>query len=142
MKRILWATDGSKVAKEAGYYAKEFLKSDEEARITVVYVSPDLMYPLTKSVEEEYAAREDEFFAALQEELRNEVLYDVPDRVQFEHLYGQPEQVICDLATSRKMDLVVVGCHGKTLMERVMMGSVSQNVAQHALVPVLVVKAG
>jgi nucleotide-binding universal stress UspA family protein len=53
---------------------------------------------------------------------------------------GQPAAAIIDAAAARKADLVVVGTHGRTGLQRLMLGSVARNVMQHAPCSVLVVR--
>lgn len=53
---------------------------------------------------------------------------------------GPPGHVICWLAQERKCDLIVVGTHGRTGLRSVLLGSVAQQVLQHAPCPVLVIR--
>ena len=54
---------------------------------------------------------------------------------------GRPEQVILDQARKAKADLIVVGTHGRTGLDRLLMGSVAERVIGFADCPVLAVKA-
>lgn len=53
---------------------------------------------------------------------------------------GTPYQVITDLARDEKMGLIIMGSHGRTGLQRLLMGSVTERVIGHAPCPVLVVK--
>lgn len=53
---------------------------------------------------------------------------------------GNPAQAIVDAASENDCDLIIVGSHGRTGLDRLLMGSVSQQVVIKALCPVLVVK--
>jgi nucleotide-binding universal stress UspA family protein len=53
---------------------------------------------------------------------------------------GDPQHIICDVAKQEAVDLIVVGSHGKGRMERLLLGSVSNYVLNHAHCPVLVVR--
>lgn len=53
---------------------------------------------------------------------------------------GRPADCIVQAAADNDCDLVVVGCHGRTGLDRLLMGSVSQQVVVQARCPVLVVK--
>ena len=55
---------------------------------------------------------------------------------------GDPGGVICVLAEEVDADVVVVGSHGKGVLKRVFLGSVSEHVLRHAPCPVLVVRRG
>ena len=54
---------------------------------------------------------------------------------------GRPEQVIIDNAKESGADLIVMGTHGRTGVERILLGSVSERVIGQAECPVLLIKA-
>ena len=47
---------------------------------------------------------------------------------------------ILNYVSSRKFDLVVIGSHGRTGLNKILLGSVANEVAQKAKIPVMVVK--
>ncbi len=53
---------------------------------------------------------------------------------------GSPKRVILDTAETLRADLIVVGSHGYGAINRFLLGSVSQAVAQHAKCSVLIVR--
>lgn len=53
---------------------------------------------------------------------------------------GDPASVILDAAEQLKVDLIVVGSHGRTGLARFFLGSVSSRVASHAPCSVLIIK--
>jgi nucleotide-binding universal stress UspA family protein len=53
---------------------------------------------------------------------------------------GKPAEAIIQVAEERRADLVVVGSHGRTGVERLLIGSVAERVIVLASCPVLVVK--
>lgn len=55
--------------------------------------------------------------------------------------HGRPDEAIVATATAKQADLIVVGSHGRTGLERAMLGSVSERVIDTTSVPVLVAKA-
>lgn len=55
--------------------------------------------------------------------------------------FGDPANEIIMAALEHEADLIVMGSHGRTGLERVVMGSVARNVLTHAPVSVLVVHA-
>ncbi|CAK0740385.1 putative membrane transporter protein [Gammaproteobacteria bacterium] len=61
--------------------------------------------------------------------------------IQGKMLRGRPELAIVEAARSEGSDLIVMGSHGRTGLERVLMGSVSERVIGHAECAVLVVKS-
>jgi nucleotide-binding universal stress UspA family protein len=48
--------------------------------------------------------------------------------------------VIVDFARDNHADLIVMGTHGRTGLERLLLGSVAEGVAHHAPVPLLLVR--
>jgi len=55
-------------------------------------------------------------------------------------LQGVPAQEISDLAKAEKFDLIVMGTHGRTGLQHVLLGSVAERVVRHAECPVLTVR--
>ncbi len=53
---------------------------------------------------------------------------------------GQPGEAIVAAAEAESADLVVVGTHGRSVIGRLLLGSVSEYVVRHSRVPVLVVR--
>lgn len=55
--------------------------------------------------------------------------------------FGAPAQEIVSLAGEDSVDLIVMGTHGWTGLQHVMLGSVAENVVRTASCPVLVVRS-
>ena len=53
---------------------------------------------------------------------------------------GEPYNVIISTAKEKKVDLIVMGSHGRRGISRLLMGSVTERVIGHASCAVLVVK--
>jgi nucleotide-binding universal stress UspA family protein len=53
-------------------------------------------------------------------------------------LEGHPAEEI--IKETREGDLIVIGSKGRTGLDRLLMGSVAENVARHATCPVMIVK--
>lgn len=62
-----------------------------------------------------------------------------PDRVRQEVLCGDPGDEIVSYVVREKMDLVVIGTHGRKGLDHVVFGSVAEHVVKHSPVPVLTV---
>ena len=60
--------------------------------------------------------------------------------VEVEILGGKPAQAIIEVANNKGVDLIVVGSHGRTGLDKMLMGSVSDRVIGHAECAVLVAK--
>ena len=55
-------------------------------------------------------------------------------------LEGRPVDEIIDFAENNDIDLIVMGTHEKTELQRILVGSVAENVIRHSRKPVLIVK--
>ena len=53
---------------------------------------------------------------------------------------GEPGPAIIEAAVAEAADLLVVGTHGRSRFERLVLGSVSDHVVRHAPCPVLIVR--
>lgn len=135
---ILHPTDGSDGAVAAADHAIE-LAAGFEAGLHVINVvdvsgpwatleSSDLLVAFE-------AAGRDAVDAVIDRAENREIL-----SVQATVLNGTPASVITDYATDRDVDLIVMGTHGRTGLERVLLGSVAERVVGTANVPVLAVK--
>lgn len=65
---------------------------------------------------------------------------DLPD-LKFTSLFGDPGTRICELARSRNIGLIVISSHGRTGVNRLLLGSVAERVVRLAPCPVLVLRA-
>jgi nucleotide-binding universal stress UspA family protein len=130
LQTILHPTDFS----ERSGYALQMacsLARDHGARLVVLHVMP---VPL---VQEKRLYREE-----MAEELNR--LGGAPDaRVQVERRLeeGDPATQILHVAQEIGCDLIVLGSHGRTGLDRLLMGSVAEQVLRRASFPVLTVKA-
>lgn len=61
--------------------------------------------------------------------------------VQASVLSGTPHRAICDYVEDRDVDGIVMGTHGRTGIERYILGSVTERVVRHSDVPVIATKA-
>ncbi len=55
-------------------------------------------------------------------------------------VHGPVAQTILEVAKEEKVDLIVMGTHGRAGVEKFLFGSVAQKVVQHSEVPVLTLK--
>lgn len=140
VKHIMVGVDGSKASLEAARYAQG-LAEQLGARMTLVFaleppqvipVGPLSGYVMTAPPpSEEDVARAREVLASITGERPN-----VPTDSRVE--IGKPADALVDLAEQLSVDLLVVGSRGLSAGRRLMLGSVSDRVAHHASVPVLV----
>jgi nucleotide-binding universal stress UspA family protein len=55
---------------------------------------------------------------------------------------GDPREALLDVARREGVSLIVVGSHGRTGLEKLLMGSVASHIVAHAACSVLVVRRG
>ncbi len=75
-------------------------------------------------------------------QLLAELMHEIPREVRTKSLVevGRPSEIIVEKAEEEGYDLIVMGSRGFGTFKRLVMGSVSQYVLQHAHCPVLVVR--
>jgi nucleotide-binding universal stress UspA family protein len=145
MRRILVATDGSEQSEAAvDEIAQQHLPADTEVRVISVVEPPNLGEGVDTSfyVEIEKTARERARAAV--ENAATKLRADEGNRklnVTTEVLSGSPKGVILEEAEAFSADLIVVGSHGHGMLERFLLGSVSQAVALHARCSVEIVRS-
>lgn len=126
-KRILVATDGSRLGDGAAVTASNLARACE-LPLTVVSVD----------VPSHSEQRRSEARAAI--ERVREALKDEKIEVTGIQEEGRPDEIIVDVAARQGADLIVIGSHGRTGLQRLLMGSISERVIGRAEVAVLVVK--
>jgi nucleotide-binding universal stress UspA family protein len=139
-KNILVATDGSEygnaAVNEGLIYAKKFGGALKIVQVINVMANlqeeslvliPQLIEDITRRVKSDLAALK---LRAEKEGVRAETFIKE----------DEPYRAIVNLADEIKSDVIIVGCHGRTGMRRLLMGSVTERVIGHANCAVLVVK--
>jgi len=126
-RHILVATDGSRFAEAAAVTAATLGQFCRTA-VTVASVVTPSHGPERRAIAEEAVQR-------VVEHMKSEGIVaegTVRD--------GHPAPVIADLARERGADLIVTGSHGRTGLERVLLGSTSERILNETPSAVLVVK--
>ncbi|MEW6162075.1 MAG: universal stress protein [Nitrospirota bacterium] len=121
---ILIATDGSKYSEAATREAISLAKRCGSNLIVLSVAKKDENLPVAKEsvdIVRKVAEREGVKVEALA-------------------LKGEPYEVIVKTADQKNAGLIVVGSHGRTGLERLFMGSVTERVIGHAGCPILVVR--
>lgn len=144
LKRILFPTDFSPLAKAAQEYACE-LADKFGAELHVLFVAQELtILPIDPtSTLVDRATDMGQVVASAQSCMERCLPADWEGRhkVKKTVLVGSPIVEIVRYARENEMDLIVLGTHGRTGLTHVLMGSVAENVVRKAGCPVLTVRA-
>ncbi len=138
-KRILVPVDGSDSAKKAAYKALSIAKN-MNIPITAVYVVDTNVFTGTLPPDQSY-----NHLTSILEQEGNDILSEIEQLGSQENvktytmlLKGIPDQIIIEEAD--KNDLIVMGGKGKTALDRIFLGSVSEKVLHHAKSHVLIIR--
>ena len=142
-KHILVPVDGSKTAELA--VAKAIgLAQAFGSRVTVIYVIDP--YPFT-GVGTDFAYGQAEYLSAATAEanaavkVAKEAFADATVAVETSVVESHTAwRGIVDAGDSLQADLIVIGSHGRSGLEKLVLGSVAQAVLSHSRLPVLVVR--
>ena len=145
MKRMLVAVNGSKHSEEVADFAAD-LARDLSAKIVLIFVMPRPDVPEDYA---DYAKREvlknpvASYLNMVSEQIIAELGARIREKgVEFEAIYhlGNPVEKIMETAEAKKVELIVIGMHGRHRIGRLwVLGSVSRKIIEKSPVPVLVV---
>jgi len=141
-ERILYPTDFSDVSMKAVNYVKQ-LKDAGAKEVTVLHVIDErtLVVPDVFSGID-FMAIENELMRIAEEEC-NRIVAEFLDKglnAKFRVEKGIPFLEILKAAQKEDVSLIVIGSHGKSNIEEMLLGSVSEKVIRKAVRPVLVIK--
>ncbi|MEW6362096.1 MAG: universal stress protein [Pyrinomonadaceae bacterium] len=146
--KILIATDGARQSEAAIEMLKRFrLEPTDQIKIVSVV---DMAVPMAVDIYGGYMPNTAEIEQSARENAER-ILSDAASAIRkhydttelhiiTEVLFGSPESRIVEAARDFKADLVVVGSHGYSTWERLLLGSVSDAVVHHVPCSVLVVR--
>lgn len=141
--KILFPTDFSDVAAKALQYVKQ-LREAGGREVIVLHVIDQSNLELLSSYStiQDYVTIEKEIERRSQEEIGfiandlKQLGFSVKERVE----KGVPLRVVLQVAEEENPSVIVVGSHGKSNLEEMLLGSVSEKVVRKARHPVMVVK--
>jgi nucleotide-binding universal stress UspA family protein len=140
---IVVATDGSKYSVAAASEAIGLAKRNGSALTVLSVVPADIDTP----VDVGFTVNQQELIAEKEMQEAEKNARAVKEAAQKENvsvkaliMSGKPADAIIEIAKERRADLIVLGSHGRTGLERLLMGSVAERVIVLATCPVLVVK--
>lgn len=131
IKRILVPTDWSEPAHRA-FQVADSLARQHDSELIVLHV-----VPLPAMM---YGPPPESYLEHLHEELCHIKPGDPTTRIQRLLVEGDPSTMILQVAKENQCDLIVMGMHGRTGLDRLLMGSVAEKVVRRAPCLVLTVK--
>jgi nucleotide-binding universal stress UspA family protein len=142
-KKVLFCTDFSKISDCAFEYAFGIAKRDE-AILYILNVAPP---PLQPHILDTYLSKEqlDKIEADHQEYLEkmfnDKYLNHIKDKTKVNIVTesGREDDKIIEFIQKEKIDILVIGTHGRTGMEHAFLGSVAEKVIRRSPIPVFVI---
>lgn len=135
---IVVAVDGSQHSQKALDYAKG-LAEQCSATLRLVHAFPHISDLLGYDEYESLVARRENAGQLVLDKARQR-LGETSVPVKEELLEGPGAEAILSVAEVRQADLIVMGTHGRSSLQGLLLGSVSQKVIHHAHCPVMVVR--
>jgi len=142
-RTILVATDGSKYSETAAAEAVAMAKSCGSELIVVTAVHAESLAPLdvvSSQMQKDLIAGVEIATAEKNIKFVRELAEKEQVKTSALTYAGNPAEVIIHAAEEKKADLIVVGSHGRTGIDRMLLGSVAERVIGTAACATLVVK--
>jgi nucleotide-binding universal stress UspA family protein len=133
--KILVAVDGSQFSEAATQVlATRFRPQDCEVLLVHVIEAPAFFEQDAQL--QERRGRGEKLMAHVAETLQGAGFRNIGTRV----VEGEPRLCIPEVASEWRADCIVLGSHGRKGLQKLLLGSVAQSVAQHASCSVLIVR--
>ena len=141
--KVLFCTDFSENSDYAFEFAFGIAKRDEgllyilhviprnlQQEMLSSHISEDILRNIQKGLEQE-----------LDDNYKEHYTKKIEDAVRFEVVTksGREDEEIIEFAKKEKVDIIVMGTHGKTGIEHVFFGSVAEKVLRHSPFPIFVI---
>lgn len=136
--RVLLATDGSPCSLRALQMTAELASATRSQAMVLVVSRMVFMRPFTGGEADLLVPSNEEAAEILMEAFSFLAAHGLRPRTL--HRIGVPHEVIRSVALEEKADLIVVGSHGRTGLQRFLLGSVSEHVLSEAPCSVLIAR--
>ena len=141
IKKILCAVDLSEHSKTVAEYAIMLAKS-LNADITVLYAAPSLSqyvgFHVPPSSIENFVG---EIVSGAEKSMETFVAENFTEvKAEGKIISGYAAQEILNYATAHDFDLIVMGTHGRTGIDRILFGSVAEKIVKSATIPVMTIR--
>ncbi len=143
IKKILVTTDLSAASLSALEYAA-WIEKKEKASVTLLYCVDNLPTVAYHTVDLTFDKFREEILSTERERMK---VFSDPVKKIFSKpievivIEGNAAQTIAEYAKSNAVDIIVMSTHGRTGLQHVVLGSVSERVVRTAHCPVLTVKS-
>lgn len=141
LKNIVLPTDFSEPTIAATQYAVTLAKRfGATLHLLHVIEDPLMLAPIFESVP---LPPRQSFETYAQDRLENWIAADDRDdlKLDLHWFHGHPFSRIIEFAADHRMDLIVMGTHGRSLISQAILGSVAEKVVRHATCPVMTVRS-
>lgn len=142
-KKILVPTDGSRGVERAVNCATTVALAFE-AKVYLLFVAepPTMLLEYANIAEKNIIEALHHEGKRILEKTADAVRKSGVEEVETVLKTGTPAKVILDFANEEKVDLIVMGTHGRRGLDRVLLGSVTEEVVRVSKVPVMTVRMG
>ena len=151
ISKILLATDGSEGSLRAAKFTTT-IAAALGAKVTILTVHDDdvlMLHAMGPAVwpaaVPDASLNVEEIKAATEKRASETTLVDTKaalgdlSNVEVDQIWGHTAEAICDYASDKGIDLIVIGSRGRSVFSRLLLGSVSTQVAHHSPCPVTIV---
>jgi nucleotide-binding universal stress UspA family protein len=136
MLRILVAVDGSELSKRAARFAADLAQRIGESEVLLLNAQEPVDESQTHGLEQEAIRKHREQYASASCADARATVERAGVRCVFEWRFGDPAEVIIDVAREREPSLIVMGTHGEGALENLLVGSVGSKVLHSTQIPV------
>jgi len=150
IKKVLIGIDNSKIAEHAAEYGFALARAFK-GRVGLVHVIEPAVMPLTNNVDpmlggtmQDMGANDVELLD-IQNQASKRTVDSIVEKfgkeISITHFteFGDTADGIIEASKEFNADIIVVGTHSRTGLDRLLMGSVAEHVVRHATVPIFVV---
>jgi nucleotide-binding universal stress UspA family protein len=130
MSNVLLATDGKPHSEKAVRYAFEYAQSHKANLFIVFVVSPKAEDDKDKLIKHGMSVLDDLKKAGMQQGIAVTTILEA----------GNPYEAVLNTSDRIKAEAIIVGTSGKTAIDRVLIGSVSEYIVRNSKCTVIVVK--
>lgn len=141
VKNILCAVDFSEMSSKVASYAQNLAKG-LDANVYVLHVAPSIdQYSYLRIPPTDFQERVNEAIVDAERAMETFVQenFDIA-KVTGKVLSGYAVDVILDFAKAEKIDLIVIGTHGRSGLDRVLFGSVAEKIVKSSKIPVMTIR--